>query len=127
MGPGTTQVVEDAAVGPPREALRGERRTEAIAAQTLEIFAVIGGHRLRGVEREAGQAGAEGLGVRGHFFFGNPKLRGRDGSPHRRGRLAACTAVHKARKMLFALKRSCYTDRGLDRKVGVVSAQEGSW
>jgi len=50
MRPGPAQVVEDAVVGTQREALLGERRAEAIAAQPLEAFAVIGGHRLRGME-----------------------------------------------------------------------------
>ena len=61
MWPGPAQMIEDAAVVTQNQAFLGKGRPQAVTAQALETFAVLGGHGLRPVEREAGHADTQGL------------------------------------------------------------------
>ena len=58
-GYGSLELVRDAAVGGPGQPVVGKHQPRAVAAQTLECLALVGGYYHAGVQREAGAPGAQ--------------------------------------------------------------------
>jgi hypothetical protein len=61
VGPGALESVRDPAVGGPTQALVGERRARAVAAQTIERLAVVVGDNDARVQGEAVAPGTQAV------------------------------------------------------------------
>ena len=68
VGPRPAQPVDNLAVGTPGEALLGEGGAQAVAAKALQRLAVIRLYKLRGVQGEPRDRGAERLALNADLF-----------------------------------------------------------
>ena len=84
-GPWAAQVVEDAPIVSQDQRLLGERGPQSITAQAFQAQSVLGCNSLGGMNREAGDAGAEWLWWWLRILAGEAELQGRHGRFDRHG------------------------------------------